>query len=85
MTQTDVSTALTSHPATSGNGAGFCPTDEDLVILRLIAEGLPLDSVARHVAMSSRTVRRRLRSLCDQFGVAHPIQAIVWAARRGLI
>ncbi len=60
-------------------------TEEELTILRLTAEGLPLYSVARHVGMSPRTVRRRLRNLCDRLGVAHPIQAIVWAARRSLI
>jgi DNA-binding NarL/FixJ family response regulator len=60
-------------------------TEEELAILRLAAEGLPLYSVARHVGMSPRTVRRRLRSLCDRLGVTHPIQAIVWAARRSLI
>jgi DNA-binding NarL/FixJ family response regulator len=65
--------------------ADDCLTEEELAILRLTADGLPLNSVARHVGMSSRTVRRRLRGLCDRLGVTHPIQAVVWAARRGLI
>ena len=60
-------------------------TGEDLAVLRLVAEGLPLESVARRVKMSPRTVRRRLRNICDRLGVAHPIQAVVWAARRALI
>lgn len=60
-------------------------TREDLAILQLVGEGLPLASVARRMQMSPRTIRRRLRSICDRLGVAHPVQAIVWAARRGLI
>jgi DNA-binding NarL/FixJ family response regulator len=60
-------------------------TSEELSILTLMAEGLTLDSVAVRVAMSPRTLSRRLRCVCDRLGVAHPIQAIVWAAREGLI
>jgi DNA-binding NarL/FixJ family response regulator len=68
-----------------GDGEDRLLTEEELAILRLAAEGLPLYSVARHVGMSPRTVRRRLRNLCDRLGVTHPVQAIVWAVRRGLI
>jgi DNA-binding NarL/FixJ family response regulator len=60
-------------------------TTDDLVILALLADGLTLDSVAARVSMSPRTLSRRLRCVCERLGVAHPIQAIVWAARRGLI
>jgi len=60
-------------------------TSEELSILTLMAEGLTLDSVAVRVAMSPRTLSRRLRCVCDRLGVAHPIQAIVWAAHQGLI
>jgi DNA-binding NarL/FixJ family response regulator len=60
-------------------------TGEELAILRLTAEGLPERSVARHVGISPRTVRRRLHGLCDRLGVTCPIQAIVWAVRRDLI
>ena len=51
----------------------------------LMANGLTLDSVALRVSLSPRTLSRRLRCVCDRLGVAHPIQAIVWAARRGLL
>ncbi len=67
------------------NGNDFLLTAEDLAMLRLIAEGLPLASIARRMQMSPRTVRRRLRNICDRLGVVHPIQAVVWAARHGLI
>lgn len=42
-------------------------------------------SVARRLSTSSRTLRRRIRVLCDRIGVRTPLQAAVWAARRGLI
>ena len=60
-------------------------TSEELAMLQLVAEGLPLNSVARRMQMSPRTVRRRLRNICDRLGVMHPVQAIAWTARRGLI
>jgi DNA-binding NarL/FixJ family response regulator len=68
-----------------GHGRAYPITGEEVTILRLMANGLPLNSVARHTGLSSRTIRRRLRGLCDRLGVTHPIQAIVWAARRGLV
>jgi DNA-binding NarL/FixJ family response regulator len=60
-------------------------TTEELAILVLMANGLTLDSVAIRVSLSPRTLSRRLRCVCDRLGVAHPIQAIVWAARQGLL
>ena len=69
----------------SRNGRAYTFTGEEVAILRLMANGLPLNSIATHTGLSSRTIRRRLRDLCDRLGVTCPIQAIVWAARRGLV
>lgn len=60
-------------------------TREDLELLGLLATGLSLESVARRLDLSERTVRRRLRGLCDRLGLDTPVEAIVWAARRGLV
>jgi DNA-binding NarL/FixJ family response regulator len=60
-------------------------TPEEHGLLLLLAEGLPLDAIARRLSTSSRTLRRRIRVLCDRIGVQTPLQAAVWAARRGLI
>ena len=59
--------------------------DEELALLRLLADGLVLDAVARRLALSERTVRRRIRSLCDRYGVDTPVQVVVLAARNGLL
>jgi len=60
-------------------------TDDDLALLALLAEGLPVDAVARRLRTSERTIRRRSRSICDRLGVPAPITAVLWAARRGLL
>ena len=58
---------------------------QDVELLRLLSQGLPLGSVARRLRTSERTVRRRTKCICDRLGVSSPIQAVVWAARRGLV
>jgi DNA-binding NarL/FixJ family response regulator len=57
----------------------------DLELLELLAGGLPLGAVARRMGTSERTVRRRVRGICDRLGLRSPIQAVAWAARRGLV
>ena len=58
---------------------------DDVTLLGLLARGLPLDVVARRLRTSQRTVRRRTRDICDRLGVGTPIEAVVWAARRGIL
>jgi DNA-binding NarL/FixJ family response regulator len=58
---------------------------EDVELLRLLARGLSLDAVARRLHTSERTVRRRIKGICDRLGVSAAIQAVVWAAHRGLV
>ena len=58
-------------------------TRQEVELLQLLGQGLPLGTVAR-LQTSERTVRRRTRATCDRMGVDFPIQALVWAAQRGL-
>jgi DNA-binding NarL/FixJ family response regulator len=58
---------------------------EELDLLALLAEGFSVETIARRLELSDRTVRRRLRAICDRLGCTAPIQAVVWAARRGLV
>lgn len=60
-------------------------TVEDLQLILLLAQGLPAQKIARILCTSGRTLRRRIRALCHKIGVRTPIEAAVWAARRGLI
>lgn len=60
-------------------------TREEAELLQLLGQGLPLDSVAQRLRTSQRTARRRVKGICDRLGVNSSIQAVVWAAQRGLI
>ena len=59
--------------------------DDELVVLRLMAEGPTVEAVARRLDVSERTVRRKSRAECEAVGVDTTIEAIVWAVRRRLI
>jgi DNA-binding NarL/FixJ family response regulator len=65
------------------DGAGL--TEDDLLLLSELAKGVTVDRVGRRLDVSGRTVRRRLRGICDRIGVATAIEAVAWAARRRLI
>nr|WP_245646038.1 hypothetical protein [Nocardiopsis trehalosi] len=55
---------------------------DDLALLAEIASGVTTTEAAERLDITSRDLRRRLRSICDQLGVDTPIEAVVWAARR---
>jgi DNA-binding NarL/FixJ family response regulator len=60
-------------------------SSQDVELLGLLAGGLPLEAVARRVNASERTVRRRVKAICDRLGLSSTIQAVAWAARQGLV
>lgn len=60
-------------------------SDHDLQVLSRLASGMTTDVAARSLDFSSRTFRRRMRTICDRLGVDTPVEAVVWAAKRGLI
>lgn len=60
-------------------------SDDEIKLLAQIATGVTADVAARKLELSARTLRRRLRAICDRLEVNTPIEAVVWAARRQLI
>ncbi|HEY8454568.1 MAG TPA: LuxR C-terminal-related transcriptional regulator [Actinopolymorphaceae bacterium] len=83
---------MTSHTAANGSAHVTTTsdlrrrvTDDEIRLLALLADGLPVEAIARRLALSDRTVRRRSRALCDRLGARAPIQVVAWAARNGLI
>jgi len=79
---------IMSAPMEVADGGPSFPislTDDELQLLAEIATGVTTDVAARRLELSARTLRRRLRSICDQLGVNTPIEAVVWAARKQLI
>jgi DNA-binding NarL/FixJ family response regulator len=74
-----------ADPGPASSGLATELSHQDVELLKLLAGGLPLDAVARRMGKSERTVRRRVRGICDQLGLGTSIQAVAWAARRGLV
>jgi DNA-binding NarL/FixJ family response regulator len=74
-----------ADPSPASSGLATELSQQDVELLKLLAGGLPLDAVARRMGKSERTVRRRVRGICDQLGLGTSIQAVAWAARRGLV
>jgi DNA-binding NarL/FixJ family response regulator len=74
-----------ADPGSASSGLATELSHQDVELLKLLAGGLPLDAVARRMGKSERTVRRRVRGICDQLGLGTSIQAVAWAARRGLV
>jgi DNA-binding NarL/FixJ family response regulator len=61
------------------------PEPGDLEILRRLADGATTEAIARHIGLSERTVRRRLRAIADEIGVDTTIEVVIHAVRRHLI
>lgn len=57
----------------------------ELRLLSAVATGATMTAVAQVLGVSDRTVRRRVRLLCEEIGVSTPIEAVAWAARQRLI
>lgn len=77
---------LVREPETHNSEVGLPTLDqEEINLLAKIASGVTTDVAARHLELSARTLRRRLRTICDRLDVNTPIEAVVWATRHGFI
>lgn len=73
-------------PPASADAPSLPPiSQEDIEILRVLADGCPLDEASRRLAMSGSTIKRRVVAIQRALGARNRIQAIVAAVRRGLI
>jgi len=76
-----LSDASMSPPALAGNDDS--PADADRKLLALLAAGLTDEAIARHLGITTRSLRRRMRKLMDQLDARSRFQAGLQAAWRG--
>jgi DNA-binding NarL/FixJ family response regulator len=60
-------------------------TGRDMEVLGALAEGLDTDEIARRLHISSKTERNHVASILSKLGVHSRLQALVLAARYGLV
>lgn len=60
-------------------------SDEDIKVLRLLADGATTAQISAALFCSAPTSKRRLRTIFERMGVPNRTQAVVEALRRGLI
>jgi DNA-binding NarL/FixJ family response regulator len=53
-------------------------------VLALVVDGLANKQIARHLAISERTVKAHLTSIFQRIGVTDRTQAALWAERNRL-
>lgn len=78
------------------SGALFCarqncpymvvkPTDGEMAVLRLLAEGLTIREIGTRMHFSERTVKNRLSALYDRLGAKNGTHAVAIAFRSGVL
>jgi DNA-binding CsgD family transcriptional regulator len=60
-------------------------TPRELEVLALLCEGLPNKLISRRLNISAATVKCHISRILDELGVSSRLQAVVVAARFGLI
>jgi DNA-binding NarL/FixJ family response regulator len=73
----------TPAPRSSGGPADF--TRRELEVLALLAEGLPNRVIAERLGISAHTVKFHVNALLQKLGVTRRTEAVVRAARLGLV
>ena len=59
-------------------------TEQEEMVLRLIAAGLNNEEIARTLSITVNTVKTHVRHIFQKLGVSDRTQAAVWAVRHGL-
>ena len=74
-------TFITSKPEESYDGL----TNRQIDILKLVALGMANKQIAYHLKLSEKTVRNHISKIYAKLGLADRSQAVLYAARQGLI
>ncbi len=59
-------------------------TEQELRVLKLIAQGMNNEAIAQTLTVSRNTVKTHVRHIFEKLGVSDRTQAAIWALRRGL-
>lgn len=59
-------------------------TEQEEVVLRLIASGLSNEEIAQALSISVNTVKTHVRHILQKLGVSDRTQAAIWAVRHGI-
>ena len=81
--QTVVEPTLSPNPSSDEGDTRL--TEMEVRLLRLLSRGLELANVASQLNISQSTVKRQIVQIQKKLGVGNRIQAVVAAARRGLL
>ena len=70
--------------------SNLSPTEEpltgrELVILKLVAQGLPNQEIAEKLVISERTVRTHVSNILGKLHLANRTQAALYALRKGMV
>lgn len=60
-------------------------SERELEVLRLLTTGLPNREIASILFISEATVKTHVEHIIQKLGVSDRVQAVVWAARHGLL
>jgi DNA-binding NarL/FixJ family response regulator len=87
MNRSNAAAPEAQKPGSHGDrtSLGYEFTNEDVVLLQLIATNTPRDEIAATLRCSGSTISRHLASLRDELHVDTTIEVIVAAVRAGVI
>lgn len=72
---------LKNEPGDSDDGW----SEEELELLRLMAEGLTNNEIGVHLALSGHTIKDKVKQITDRLEARNRVEAVAIATRRGLI
>ncbi|MER5891360.1 helix-turn-helix transcriptional regulator [Streptomyces sp. NPDC001941] len=77
--------ATPSHPVASGQAVDLVLDGQERVIVRMLADGVKDEVIARRLGISSRTLSRTISSLMERLGAQTRFQAALRIAESGLL